>query len=69
MKVTTPKGVIEATQGSDPDYPSMVISINGQDLVFVEYDPTVKCHRAHVWNKKDDEAFEAPTATVNLDKE
>lgn len=42
MVVETPKGKIKEIKSSDPTYPGIWISVNGQELVLVEFDASQK---------------------------
>ena len=51
-KVDTPIGVIETKGSTDPSNPGIWISVNGEDLVLVEYDAAEEKHAVRVWNHK-----------------
>lgn len=56
MVVKTQVGEIKVVQGGDVDYPSVVLSINGQELVVVEYNNVDENHAIMVWNSDTNES-------------
>lgn len=56
MVVKTQVGEIKVVQGGDTEYPSVVISINGQELVVVEYNNVDENHAIMVWNSDTNES-------------
>lgn len=56
MVIKTQVGEIKAVQGGDTEYPSVVISINGKELVVVEYNSIEENHAIMVWNSDTNES-------------
>lgn len=56
MVVKTQVGEIKVIQGGDTEYPSAVISINGKELVVVEYNNVDENHAIMVWNSDTNES-------------
>lgn len=54
MRVETPKGIIQVKESTDENYPGFYVSINGRELILVEYDSLKEKHVIHVWDEKDD---------------
>lgn len=53
VKVETPIGTIEVAQSGDKSYPGVWVTVNGEALVLVEFDPSVNKHVIRVWDHKD----------------
>ena len=49
----TPKGDITVIQKADEEYTGLVISINGQEVAMVEYNPHDDHHAIYVWGDND----------------
>jgi hypothetical protein len=53
MVIETPLGIIEAKESPDPTYPGIWISVNGTDVVLVEFDEDEQRHAVRVWDHQD----------------
>lgn len=51
--IDTPKGSIKVEGFPDGDYPGVYISVNGVQLVLVEFDKDEDKHAIRVWSHKD----------------
>lgn len=69
FSIKTPVGEISAIESPDPNYPGIWISVNGQELVLVDYDVMKNTHFARVWTKKRDEEGDDPIARIHLESE
>ncbi|MFX3643545.1 MAG: hypothetical protein ACE3L7_33640 [Candidatus Pristimantibacillus sp.] len=55
MEVRTPKGLICAHSVLEENYPGLKVSVNGEDLVAVEYDSDRNQHVIRVWKQGQEE--------------
>lgn len=53
MFVPTPEGTITVQKATDPNYPGLVVSINGTDLAVIEYDESIGKHVIRVWDHRE----------------
>lgn len=67
--VKTPVGEISVVENPDESYPGVWISVNGQDLVLVDYDEEKGTHFAHVWTKKRDDEGIDPIIKIDLEND
>lgn len=62
--VETPIGKIEAQPASDPNYPGIYVSVNGTQLVLIEYDSLNEQDAVRVWNHNDPDSDPEYTQTI-----
>ncbi|KJD43999.1 hypothetical protein [Paenibacillus terrae] len=62
--VETPIGKIEAQPASDHNYPGIYVSVNGTQLVLIEYDSIHEQHAVRVWNHNDPDIDPEYTQTI-----
>jgi hypothetical protein len=49
VTVETPQGKLTAEAGGDPDYPEIVITLNGRQIALIGPDDVWKCILVRVW--------------------
>lgn len=52
MKVETPKGNIKCEESTDRNNPGIWVSVNGNELVLVEFDEVRGKHVIRVWDEE-----------------
>jgi len=50
LTVHTPKGIIEVSQTGDPDYPGVIINVDGRDVSRIEYNKDTDTIRHYTWD-------------------